>query len=132
MSLRANKEPAALRGTWLGWLGYKQALALLSFLEVAELIADKTPLLPNRIAPVPLLGRAQLGAFAAIAAFTEEDKPLLIGAAIGAAGAVASSYLFYYLRREAVRKTGLPDLIPALAEDAALAGIAIAVMKTYE
>jgi len=44
---------------------------------------------------------------------------------------VASSYVFYYLRREAVRKTGLPDLIVALSEDAALSGIAVAVMKTY-
>jgi uncharacterized membrane protein len=132
MVLRANREPAAFRGTWLGWLGYRQVLAFVSFTAIGELIADKTSLLPNRIAPFALFWRATFGAFAGAAAFTEEDKPVLLGAAIGAGGAVASSYVFYYLRREAVRRTGLPDLPVALTEDATLAGLALAVMKTYE
>jgi uncharacterized membrane protein len=132
MVLRANMEPAAFRGTWLGWLGYRPVLAFFSLLEIGELIVDKTSLLPNRIAPGPLLGRVQAGAFAGAAAFIEEDRPALLGAAIAAGGAVASSYLFYYLRREAVRRTGLPDVVVALGEDAALAGIGLAVMQTYE
>ncbi len=49
MSYRAVRQPQALKGTWLGWLGYGQALALFSLMEVGEIIADKTPLLPNRI-----------------------------------------------------------------------------------
>jgi uncharacterized membrane protein len=132
MALRANREPAALRGTWLGWLGYRPVLWVLSLMEIGELIADKTLALPNRIAPRPLSGRAQLGAFTGAAAFTEEDRPAILGAALGAGGAIASSFLFYYLRRAAVRKTGLPDPVVALGEDATLAGVALAVMKTYE
>jgi uncharacterized membrane protein len=132
MSLRANKEQAAFRGTWLGWLGYRQVLALLSFTAIGELIADKIVALPNRNEPFPLFWRALFGGFAGAAAFTEEDRPAILGAAIGAGGAIASSLLFYYLRRAAVRKTGLPDPVVALGEDAALARIAVAVMKTYE
>jgi len=131
MALRANREPAALRGSWLGWLGYKQVLGFLSLMEAGELITDKTGVLPNRIELLPLLSRVPFGTFAGAAAFTEADRPAILGAATATAGAVASSFIFYHLRRAVGRKTGLPDPVVALGEDAALAGIALAVMKTY-
>jgi len=131
MSYVANKKPQSFKGTWLGWLGYKQTLRLLALAQVGELVADKTPLLPSRVAPAPLLGRAQFGSFAGAAAFTEADVPASIGAAMGALGAVASSFVFFNLRRRVDRKTGLPDLVPAIAEDLLLAGLGLVVLKSY-
>ncbi len=131
LSYRATKEPRAFKGTWLGWLGYPQIRSLFTLMELGELAVDKTSLLPSRISPLPLVGRVQLGAFAGAAAFTEADKPALLGSIVAAIGAIASSFLFYYLRRSVARKTGLPDLPLALIEDATLAGIGLAVLRSY-
>ena len=130
MSYRAVRRPLALKGTPFGWLGYPQVLTLFSLMEVGEVIADKTPLLPNRIEPGPLLGRAHLGAFAGAAAFTEADDSPVIGAVVSAITAVASSFIFYYLRRGVVRRIGLPDPVIAFAEDALVVGIGLLVLGT--
>src|SRR3954451_13009444 len=86
MSYRASREPKGFKGTWVGWLSYPLTVRLFSLMEVGEIIADKTPFLPSRIAPAPLLGRVSLSAFAGAAAFAEADKPALVGGFVSVLG----------------------------------------------
>ncbi|WP_434346642.1 DUF1990 family protein [Myxococcus virescens] len=98
---------------------------VLGLLAVGELVADKLPMAPPRIAAVPLTGRMLSGALAAASVTTERQRGVrLAAAALGALAALASSWAFYSLRRTATKKLGVPDVAVALTEDALLAGLA--------
>ena len=96
---------------------------VLAVLAGGELIGDKVPGVPNRIDPMPLTMRVGSGALSA-AALTEADgNSAPIGAVVGALGAVAGAYAFFYLRRWLTHEKGLPDPLVALAEDALAIGL---------
>ncbi|WNZ62531.1 DUF1990 family protein [Myxococcus sp. MxC21-1] len=98
---------------------------VLGLLAVGELVADKLPMAPPRVAAVPLTGRMLSGALAAASVTTERQRGgRLAAAALGALAALASSWAFYSLRRTATKKLGVPDMAVALTEDALLAGLA--------
>ena len=78
----------------------------------------QTAVLPARIDPGPLAGRAVSGALAGGAVCVAEGESLAAGAAIGALAAVASAFVFYHLRKSLGEKTHIPDPVLALAEDA--------------
>lgn len=98
------------------WLADETVSTVLSGLAVGELVADKLPGVPSRIAPGPLLGRAALGAL--VGALAAGRKGQAAGAAVGAVAAVAAAFAGWFLRSEAARATSLPDPSLALAEDA--------------
>jgi uncharacterized membrane protein len=94
-----------------------------SVLAVGELVADKLPFTPNRTAAGPLLGRALMGGASGAVICLAKRRSVLAGALIGATAAVGAAYGAYELRREAVRRLRVPDMVVALAEDA-LVGVA--------
>jgi hypothetical protein len=96
------------------------------------MVLDKLPILPNRIDPLPLLGRACLGGAASATAFAEARRPLVLGALLGAGAAVASAHLFYRLRVGVSEGLGLPDLVGAFVEDGAVLALERAAMRTYD
>jgi uncharacterized membrane protein len=95
---------------------------VMSILAVGELIADKLPFTPSRIAPFPLVGRAISGAVSGAALCSSRKRSPLLGAIFGAAGAVAGSYAAYALRKRIVNNLHIPDTIVAVAEDALAIG----------
>lgn len=98
------------------WLAEDTVSVVLAGLAVGEVVADKLPNVPPRIAPGPLLGRAALGAVVgAVAGGREQAIP---GAAIGAGAAVLAAFAGWFLRSELSRARMLPDPALALVEDA--------------
>ncbi|MGA9519906.1 MAG: hypothetical protein WBV82_00500 [Myxococcaceae bacterium] len=88
-----------------------------------ELVADKLPWTPARIKAVPLTGRALSGAIAGAALAETEPRSRWRMAALGAAGAVASSFGIYALRQHAVKSWRVPPVAAGLLEDAAVGAL---------
>ena len=84
---------------------------------LGELVADKLPLTPSRLAPGPLLGRLAFGGIAGATVALEGKGPALKGALLGAAGAGLGAFAGYHLRAALGRKTGVPDPAWGAVED---------------
>ncbi len=110
--LRSMTGPAATRIR-----GGGAAALVLPLMALGELIADKLPGIPPRTAPPSLAVRALAGGFAG-ASLVGDEGDERIGFALGAAGAVAASFLGLNVRRAAHDATGLPDPLIAVVEDA--------------
>lgn len=127
--LRSMAAPAALsraveRGdvdglqdTPLALLGSPKVSKLLTLFEAGELVVDKLPIIPSRISPSPLIGRAASGAVVGAALFVSEGRRAATGGTLGAAAAVASAYAGERLRAQIGQRTGIPDPTVALLED---------------
>lgn len=98
-------------------------------LTVGEVFGDKLPQTPNRIAIVPLLGRAISGAFTGAAIFRHNRQNAWRGVLIGGVSSLASSFLFYYLRKNLGDKAHIQDKLLGFAEDALAIGSGVAVMN---
>ena len=101
-------------------------------MAVGELLADKTPFVPDRTDSTALLARAVAGGAAGAAVFKARRKSMLVGALVGAAAAVGAAYGTYYLRKGAARYFNVSDRVVALVEDgiALTAGlIAVSITK---
>jgi uncharacterized membrane protein len=106
------------------WLAGERVHRLLQLAAAGEMIVDKLPTTPDRIAPGPLAGRVLLGAASGFGATRLSGASTTRGALLGGLGAIAGAYAGYHARRALVRTVGLPDLAVALAED--LAAIVLA------
>lgn len=84
-----------------------------------ELIGDKLPSTPSRIAPAPLFGRLMIGVLGGVAIGSEgSGKGAMIrGAIAGIVGAAAGSFGGYHARKAIAEATGAPDPAVAVAED---------------
>jgi uncharacterized membrane protein len=127
-----SKHPAKFRETLFQWMANPNMANLASQAQAGEVVMDKLPFLPARIAPLPLAVRALAGGGAGAAAFVEANKPVPVGWVLGAASAVASSFLFYNVRKGITGSSGLPDLPVALAEDGLVLAFENVVKGTYE
>ena len=103
--------------------------AAANMLATAELVADKLPVTPNRTAVGPLLGRAVAGGLAGAGLCSAQKKPVWTGALLGAAAAVGAAYGAYALRKRVVRKFDVSDRVVALAEDAIVGAIGLALVS---
>lgn len=126
LALRRDQAPGGAR--WENWPVLKSGLGrgILVAAGAGELVADKLPATPSRLMPLPLLGRMTLGgvAGAAIGSEAPEAEPVLVGTIFGIIGGALGSYAGYYIRQAVVKKTGLPDLVIALGEDALAVALA--------
>src|SRR5688572_30558317 len=68
-------------------------------LAVGEMIADKLPFMGDRIDPLPLAGRAAMGALVGGVIAREEHGSVMLGGLIGAVAAVAVAHVAYQLRK---------------------------------
>ena len=118
----------ALAESPLRWLGTPQAAGVFRWLALGEMVGDKLPMTPARIAAAPLTGRAVLGGVSAAALCLAEGERVEIGAVIGLVAAVGSSFSCYYFRRWAGQR-GAPDLVLGAAEDALAYGVGARVMR---
>lgn len=124
-----NKVPAdSLQGSPLRFMQSSSVSTGLKLLAVTEIIADKLPNTPNRIAPPVLLVRGLSGALVGLTLNQANGEPKFTGAILGGIGAIAASYGFFYLRKNLSKSTNCPDLVWAVLEDALMiaAGISLA------
>lgn len=102
---------------------------LLRLLAAGEMVADKMPFIPARTEPMPLAGRAAMGALCG-AALAEHRGGARAGAAVlGAAAAVAATFAAYHLRRAAGQRLALPDAMLGVAEDALVVGLGRSLLR---
>ncbi|WP_299754939.1 DUF4126 family protein [uncultured Pontibacter sp.] len=120
-ALNENKN-GALAATPLKYLQNKYVANTLTGLAATELLGDKIPGVPDRIEVPSLLFRATSGAVVGAAVYASNHEKLLKGAAIGAAAAVAATYLSFYLRKTLCEKTTIADPVIGALEDALVLG----------
>ncbi|HEY6713785.1 MAG TPA: DUF4126 family protein [Rubrobacter sp.] len=118
VSRAASRGDLNLDGTFLAFLSSPRLSKALVLMELGELVGDKLPATPSRTSPPPLLGRAASGALVGAAVFVSEGLRATTGAALGSTAAIAAGFTGEWLRALTVEKTGFPDPVVALAEDA--------------
>ena len=118
VSRAASRGDLDLDRTVFAFLGSPRISKALVLMELGELVGDKLPATPSRTSLPPLLGRAASGALVGAAVFVSEGRHATIGAALGSTAAIAGGFAGERLRALTVEKTGLPDPVVALAEDA--------------
>lgn len=116
-------QPPALEQSPLHWLGTAKAANVTKFLAVGEIIGDKLPMTPSRVAPAPLFARMVSGGLSGAALCLAGGKRTDVGAVIGVAAAVAGAYGFYHLRRTLGQKMPVPDPVLGAAEDGLAYGV---------
>jgi uncharacterized membrane protein len=84
---------------------------------LGEVVADKTPFVPNRTDPAALIGRAVSGGAVGAAVFSARRRSVVIGAAIGAVAAIGATYAAFHLRKKAVAHFQVSDRAVAFVED---------------
>ncbi|HEX8138171.1 MAG TPA: DUF4126 family protein [Pyrinomonadaceae bacterium] len=114
----ARKESKELADSPFGLMGSQRVAQALKIAAAGEMVADKLPVIPDRIAPGPLAARILSGALCGASLCTAEGKRARVGAMCGALSAVASAYAFYHLRRKIGETEALPDAALGLSEDA--------------
>ena len=119
----------ALAQTHLKWLAPPRAALVTKFLAAGEIIGDKLPMIPNRTAPGPLLGRIISGGLCGAALCAAGEKRPEPGAVIGAAAAGAGAFGFYYLRRSIGKLSKIPDPYVGAMEDALVYGVGGSILK---
>ncbi|RFP63623.1 DUF4126 family protein [Hymenobacter lapidiphilus] len=122
-------HPKALAGSPLRYLQKPWVAQGLKLLAAGEMVGDKLPQTPNRIAPVALLGRAASGALVGATIFRINHDKALNGAVLGVLAAVAGSYLSFFMRKQATIESGLPGGLVGGFEDLLTLGSGLALTK---
>lgn len=112
----ADKQSPEIEDSAFRLLASHNTANVLTLLAIGEIIADKLPIVPDRISPAPLIGRGISGSICGAALCVAEDERPKIGALAGATGAIISTYGFYYLRQKLSKDAGIPNLLLGLAE----------------
>lgn len=114
-----SRQPhAGLAGSPLRFLQKPVTAATLKLLAAGELVADKLPGTPDRIAPPVLLGRLLSGALVGAAWYRSHHGSALGGGVLGAAAAFAATIVSYALRTGISEKSGVPTALVGVGEDA--------------
>ena len=90
-------------------------------LALGEAIGDKLPKTPNRIAAGGVIGRCLAGSLAGASIYKATGNNAVVGALLGAAVALGSTFGSYYLRRFVVAKTDVFDPYIGAIEDVLVA-----------
>ena len=113
--MRSMSGPAALA------VGQHNALRqIVPMLALGEMIADKTSAIGDRIDPIPLAGRACMGALVGLAIARQTHAHPVVGGCLGAVTATVAAYLAYGARK----RLPVPNLVAGLLEDAVVVGVA--------
>ena len=129
VSLAASHRHLDLEGTPLAFLGSSRLSKVLVLMALGEAVGDKLPMTPSRTTLPPLLGRAASGAVVGAAISVSEGHRATTGAALGSTAAIVAAFAGERLRALAGEKTGFPDPIVALVEDATVLLIGLRSLK---
>ena len=104
-------------GTWATWAGRLVTALVFSVLAAGELVGDKLPQTPNRIAPFPLLARVVFGGLCGAIAAAALRGPGLEGVLLGILGAAIGAFVGFMVRKSLTTNLDCPDWTIALTED---------------
>lgn len=112
------------------FLQKKPVTAGITLMGMTELVIDKLPGTPDRIAKGGIIFRTAAGALCGAAIYQADGKKAITGAVIGSFAALASTYLFFYGRKTLGERTGIKDHFIGAAEDALAIAGGIVLVKT--
>jgi uncharacterized membrane protein len=126
--LRAMTAPADTAwAAHLGWLhvvgtpfkfmGSMITVAIFTVLAVVELVTDKLPATPSRLAPPGLIARIVTGGLSGATVAAAGGGAWIVGAILGALGGVVGAFVGNRTRSALVRALKCPDFVIAVAED---------------
>jgi uncharacterized membrane protein len=128
LSQAARHNFIGLRRSRLRLLRSPVAANVLASLAIGELIGDKLPFTPSRLAIPSLAVRATSGALCGSVISGAGRRNT--GAIVGALGAIGGAFAGFHLRREIKEHFGVPDPAIAVIEDLlAIAGAVTIVSK---
>ena len=104
-------------------MGSTAAVAIFSLLAIGELVADKLPIIPKRIAPAPLLARIITGGLCGACLCAVAGKSLIAGVLLGGIGGVIGAFAGYEVRRRLVNNLRIHDFVVAVCEDLLAVGL---------
>jgi len=121
-SKRLEKSP-------LNFMQSKIVANTLTVLSLSEVVMDKLPSTPNRTRPAGVIFRGLSGALAGASIYKSSGNNVLVGSLLGAATAVASTYLSFIVRKSAGKRTSIIDPILGGIEDALVIGVGVGLAK---
>jgi uncharacterized membrane protein len=133
--LRSLTPPAVVAwAAYLGWLDLNNtplafmgsiiAVIVFSLLALVELFADLQASTGKRTAPVPLIARIITGGLCGACISAASHQSLVLGAIVGAVGAIIGAFAGYETRKKLVAALKAKDLFVALVEDVVTVGLA--------
>ncbi len=127
-SNHANQEKSSDNPV-LKLLKRPEAAAVLKLMATGEVVMDKMPFTPDRVALQPLIGRMVLGGLVGAAAAKHD---WIKGGAAGALGALSAAYASYYIRKALHDDRHIPNVVLGIVEDAVVVKLANTVVQNYE
>ena len=118
LSRAASHGHLDLEGSPLDFLASPHLSNVLVLTAFGEIVADKLSIAPSRTSPPVLLWRAASGGLVGAASFASDGRRTTTGVVLGSSAAIVAAVAGEWLRAMVSRKTGLPDPVAALAEDA--------------
>ena len=113
-----------LRLTSLGLMASPITAWLFTLFACVELVFDKLPTTPSRLAAGPLGARVLMGALCSATLCAAAHQSIAVGAVAGAIGGVVGAFAGYHVRRHLTMNLKAPALPVAVAEDLVAIGLA--------
>jgi uncharacterized membrane protein len=113
-----------LQGTPLAFMGSAVTVAIFSLGAIGEYVNDKLPKTPSRTAPPSVIARMVMGGLSGACVCAAAAESLLLGALLGAIGAVIGTFGGYQVRTRLVRALNVKDIFVAIPEDLVAIGLA--------
>ena len=113
-----------LHGSSLAFMGSIITAVIFSLLALLELFLDLQPSTPKRTSAFPLTARILTGGLSAACFCAAGNQSLVIGAILGAIGAVIGAFAGYEIRKRLVAGLKIKDIFIALLEDLVAVGLA--------
>jgi uncharacterized membrane protein len=118
-----------LTGSYFAFMGSKWAVAIFTLAALGEFVNDQLPKTPARTTIGPLTARIVMGALTGACLAVAGGASLIVGALLGAIGAVIGTFAGYQARVGLVRSLGVPDYAIAIPEDLVAIGLAVLLIR---
>ncbi len=118
-----------LVGSYFAFMGSKWALVIFTLAALGELVNDQLPKTPARTTAGPLAARIVLGALTGACLSVAGEASLMLGALLGAIGAVIGAFAGYKARVGLVKSLGVRDFVVAIPEDLVAIGLALLLVR---
>ena len=113
-----SRQPhAVLAGSSLRFLQKPITATLFKVLIVGEMVGDKLPATPDRIAPLGLLGRLLAGALVGAAWYKSRHGSAVSGGLLGGLATVTATFASYALRMGISKRAGVSVALVGVGED---------------